>query len=53
MESVMAQKGLVCTVKDLCRVCYTCVRECPVKAIRLVDGLRSTPGPFGFYKDPT
>ena len=34
----MAQKGLVYTVKDLCRVCYTCVRECPVKAIRLVDG---------------
>ncbi len=38
MESAMAQKGLVYTVKDLCRVCYTCVRECPVKAIRLVDG---------------
>jgi len=29
---------LVYTVKDLCRVCYTCVRECPVKAIRIVDG---------------
>lgn len=38
MESATAQKGLVYTVKDLCRVCYTCVRECPVKAIRLVDG---------------
>ncbi|MEN8202034.1 MAG: [Fe-Fe] hydrogenase large subunit C-terminal domain-containing protein [Bacteroidota bacterium] len=32
------QRGLVYTVKDLCRVCYTCVRECPVKAIRIVDG---------------
>lgn len=31
-------KPLVYTVKDLCRVCYTCVRECPVKAIRIIDG---------------
>ncbi|HER08968.1 MAG TPA: 4Fe-4S dicluster domain-containing protein, partial [Bacteroides sp.] len=30
--------GLVYTVRDLCRVCYTCVRECPVKAIKIVDG---------------
>lgn len=29
---------MVYTIKDLCRVCYTCVRECPVKAIRIVDG---------------
>ncbi|MFN3557120.1 MAG: [Fe-Fe] hydrogenase large subunit C-terminal domain-containing protein [Bacteroidales bacterium] len=26
------------TVKDRCRVCYTCVRECPAKAIRIVNG---------------
>jgi iron only hydrogenase large subunit-like protein len=32
------KRKLVYTVKDLCRVCYTCVRECPVKAIRIVDG---------------
>lgn len=31
-------KQLVFTVKDLCRVCFTCVRECPVKAIRIVSG---------------
>jgi len=31
-------RPLVYTVKDLCRVCYTCVRECPVKAIRIIDG---------------
>ncbi len=31
-------KQLVFTVKDRCRVCYTCVRECPVKAIRIVNG---------------
>jgi len=30
-------RKLVYTVKDLCRVCYTCVRECPVKAIRIID----------------
>ncbi|MBN1339577.1 MAG: 4Fe-4S binding protein [Bacteroidales bacterium] len=29
---------LVFTRKDLCRVCYTCVRECPVKAIRIANG---------------
>lgn len=29
---------MVYTVKDLCRVCYTCVRECPVKAIRIING---------------
>ena len=23
---------LVYTIKELCRTCYTCVRECPVKA---------------------
>ncbi len=31
-------KQLVFTVKDRCRVCYTCVRECPVKAIRIING---------------
>ncbi len=29
---------LVFTIKDRCRVCYTCVRECPVKAIRINNG---------------
>ncbi|HRZ79966.1 MAG TPA: [Fe-Fe] hydrogenase large subunit C-terminal domain-containing protein, partial [bacterium] len=28
----------VYTVKDRCRVCYTCVRECPAKAIRVTSG---------------
>lgn len=31
-------KKLVYTVKELCRVCYTCVRECPAKAIKIVNG---------------
>lgn len=29
---------LIKTIKKRCRVCYTCVRECPAKAIRIVDG---------------
>ncbi len=29
---------LVYTIKDKCRVCYTCVRECPVKAIKIING---------------
>jgi signal transduction histidine kinase/iron only hydrogenase large subunit-like protein len=32
------RKQLVFTVKDRCRVCYTCVRECPVKAIKIING---------------
>lgn len=31
-------KQLVYTIKELCRVCYTCVRECPAKAIKIVNG---------------
>lgn len=31
-------KQLVYTVKDRCRVCFTCVRECPVKAIKIING---------------
>jgi signal transduction histidine kinase/iron only hydrogenase large subunit-like protein len=33
-----ANIALVTTVKERCRVCYTCVRECPAKAIRIVEG---------------
>lgn len=29
---------VVNTVRERCRVCFTCVRECPVKAIRILDG---------------
>jgi len=31
-------KQLVFTIKDRCRVCFTCVRECPVKAIKIING---------------
>lgn len=30
--------AFVSTNKERCRVCYTCVRECPAKAIRISDG---------------
>ena len=30
--------NLVYTQKERCRRCYTCVRECPAKAIRIVNG---------------
>ena len=26
------------TVPERCRMCYTCVRECPAKAIRIIEG---------------
>lgn len=29
---------LVITLKDRCRVCFTCVRECPAKAIKIING---------------
>ena len=33
-----ADLAIVETVKDRCRTCYQCVRECPAKAIRIFDG---------------
>jgi signal transduction histidine kinase/iron only hydrogenase large subunit-like protein len=30
-----ATQPLVTTIRERCRVCYTCVRECPAKAIRI------------------
>ena len=32
-----ANAPLVSTIKERCRMCYTCVRECPAKAIRIAD----------------
>jgi signal transduction histidine kinase/iron only hydrogenase large subunit-like protein len=36
--SSFSEYNLVYSIKDQCRVCYTCVRECPVKAIKIVNG---------------
>ncbi|MBD3224273.1 MAG: histidine kinase, partial [Caldithrix sp.] len=32
------KQNLITTEKELCRVCYTCVRDCPAKAIRITGG---------------
>src|SRR5512135_2995734 len=31
-------RPLVTTIRERCRLCYTCVRECPAKAIRIAAG---------------
>lgn len=31
-------KPIVTTIKELCKRCYSCVRECPAKAIRVENG---------------
>ncbi len=36
--SLSFRRQLVFTLKDRCRVCYTCLRECPVKAIQIING---------------
>ncbi|MEA3505026.1 MAG: [Fe-Fe] hydrogenase large subunit C-terminal domain-containing protein [Bacteroidota bacterium] len=33
-----SRKELVYTIPNRCRVCYTCVRECPAKAIQIING---------------
>jgi len=36
--SQSAAPHYVQTIRERCRVCYTCVRECPAKAIRILGG---------------
>ncbi len=38
MTAIPGQQALISTIKEQCRVCYTCVRECPAKAIRISSG---------------
>lgn len=38
MFESLRKQPLVATTKERCRVCFTCVRECPAKAIRIVSG---------------
>jgi two-component system NtrC family sensor kinase len=38
---LIGEDGLVTTIKERCRRCYACVRECPAEAIRVVDGRAS------------
>ncbi|MFP4459789.1 MAG: [Fe-Fe] hydrogenase large subunit C-terminal domain-containing protein [Candidatus Zixiibacteriota bacterium] len=32
------QKGIVHTIADRCKRCYTCVRECPARAVKITGG---------------
>lgn len=41
LEDRVAHEQLVHTIHEKCRMCYTCVRECPAKAIRILDGQAS------------
>ncbi len=38
MGNLDDHKKLLITLKDRCRVCYTCVRECPARAIKIING---------------
>ncbi|MFP4367931.1 MAG: [Fe-Fe] hydrogenase large subunit C-terminal domain-containing protein [bacterium] len=38
MNNSKDRNKLLITLKDRCRVCYTCVRECPAKAIKIING---------------
>lgn len=38
MEKRRKDIKLVNTVKERCKICYTCVRECPTKAIKIANG---------------
>lgn len=38
MSRKLSISPLVSTVKERCKICYTCVRECPAKAIKIVNG---------------
>ncbi len=40
-EERVAYRQLVTTIREKCRRCYTCVRECPAKAIQILDGQAS------------
>ena len=33
-----SNRQLVTTLAERCRICFTCVRECPAKAIRIANG---------------
>lgn len=34
----MNRTGIISTIEDRCRRCYSCIRECPAKAIRVENG---------------
>lgn len=38
MNNSVDPRPLLYTIKERCKMCYTCVRECPAKAIRVTSG---------------
>ncbi len=38
MYKPKSNDAIIYTIKDRCKVCYTCVRECPAKAIKIANG---------------
>ena len=38
MNNSVDSRPLLFTVKERCKMCYTCVRECPAKAIKVISG---------------
>ncbi len=34
----MMNKGIVTTIPDRCKRCYSCIRECPASAIKVING---------------
>lgn len=38
MNATADTRPLLYTIKERCKLCYTCVRECPAKAIRVTSG---------------
>ncbi len=38
MNTNNLNEGIVSTILDRCKRCYSCIRECPAKAIRVVNG---------------
>ena len=37
----IGDQPLLATIKERCRMCYTCIRECPAHAIRVSEGQAS------------
>jgi len=38
MNNIKITDPLLYTIKERCKMCYTCVRECPAKAIKVISG---------------
>lgn len=41
---IAANQGIVSTIPDRCRRCFTCIRECPAAAIKVINGQAAVMG---------